>query len=65
MLNSAVERQSLTAVARGSRIQLSGLIVLASADLLIGRTVLGKVSLRLDCQLEFDRESGEKDQNFR
>jgi len=30
----------------------------------IGRTVLEKVSLRLDCQSECDRDLGEKDQNF-
>ena len=30
----------------------------------IGRTVLEKVSLRLDCQSGSDRELSEKDQNF-
>jgi hypothetical protein len=36
----------------------------AGADSLIGRTVLEKVSLRMNCELESDREPGEKDQNF-
>jgi len=31
---------------------------------LIERTILEKVSLRMDCQPESDRELGEKDQNF-
>jgi hypothetical protein len=30
----------------------------------IGRVVLEKGSLRMDCQSESDRDLGEKDQNF-